>query len=80
MKEKQTPEPYMFTIDGAVAYSGWSRSRIQDAINAEQLDARQVGRRTMIVGASLRALCDALPKVTRRAHASGKKAEQQQAA
>ena len=60
-----TPAPHTLTIQGAISYSGCSRSRLYDAIKAGQLEARQIGRRTLIVGDSLRAFLDGLPKAGR---------------
>ncbi len=63
---RSSPAPYAFTIADAVTYSGCSRSRLYDAIKAGELDARQVGRRTLIVGESLRAFLDRLPSTGAR--------------
>ena len=54
--------PAMFTIPGAIVYSGFVRSRLYLEIKAGRLDARKAGRRTLITRASLDALLDALPK------------------
>ncbi len=69
-----SPAPYAFTIAGAVTYSGCSRSRLYDAIKAKELDARQVGRRTLIVGDSLRAFLDRLPSTGARPRPTPRKA------
>lgn len=63
---RASPAPYAFTVTGAVTYSGCSRSRLYDAIKGGELDARQVGRRTLIVGDSLRAFLDRLPSTGAR--------------
>ncbi len=77
MGEQQTAAatgPYMLTIEGSKLYSGLTTNRLYDAINAGQIDARQIGRRTMVMGDSLRAFCAALPKVTMRPKPGVKKA------
>jgi hypothetical protein len=56
------PEPAMFTIDGAVAYSGCTRSRLYEEMAAGRIEARKAGRRTLLVGDSLRAYLRNLPR------------------
>ncbi len=60
----ETIAPAMFTIQGAVVYSGFVRSRLYSEIKAGHLDARKAGRRTLITRASLDALLASLPLAT----------------
>jgi hypothetical protein len=53
--------PAGFTIEGAVAFSGYTRSRIYEEIAAGRLEARKAGRQTIILGDSLRAHIRGLP-------------------
>ena len=71
---RTSPPPYAFTIADAATYSGCSRSRLYDAIKAGELDARQVGRRTLFVGDSLRAVLDRLPSKGARPRPAPRKA------
>lgn len=52
----QVPEPLAYSIADAVRVSSIGRTRIFGLIKAGQLEARKVGRRTVIPAASLRAL------------------------
>lgn len=54
--------PAMLTISGAMAYSGFSRSRIYAHLKRRELEARKAGRRTLIVRSSLDRLLAELPK------------------
>jgi hypothetical protein len=56
-----------FTIEGAVEWSGFSRTRIYAEIGNGTLVAKKAGRRTIIMGASLQALIDNLPAAKIRA-------------
>jgi hypothetical protein len=60
--QTETIAPVLFTIPGAVFYSGFARSRLYLEIKAGKLDVRKAGRRTLITRSSLDALLDALPK------------------
>ncbi|MEP2778526.1 MAG: helix-turn-helix domain-containing protein [Parasphingorhabdus sp.] len=46
------------TIQMACEYTGLSSSMIYNLINAQRLETRKVGRRTLIVTASIDALLD----------------------
>jgi hypothetical protein len=52
----------MYTIDDAAAASGHTRSRLYDLIGSGDIEARKAGRRTLIVGDSLRAHLARLPR------------------
>ena len=54
--------PGAYNIDGAIGYTGLTRSRIYELVGAGVLDARKAGRRTLIVGDSLRAYLAGLPR------------------
>jgi hypothetical protein len=54
--------PSGFTIQGAVQYSGLTRSRIYEAIAANSIVARKAGRQTIVDGDSLRAYLANLPR------------------
>lgn len=54
--------PAMLTVPGAIAYSGFSRSRIYAHLKSKELEARKAGRRTLIVRVSLDRLLAGLPK------------------
>ena len=50
-----------WTIEGAVKVSGLARSRIYELMGKGELVARKAGRRTLIMGDSLRAYLENLP-------------------
>jgi hypothetical protein len=54
-------EPYALTMEGAVQYSGMSRTRIEGLLSEGKVEAKRVGRRTLVLAASLRAHLDSLP-------------------
>lgn len=70
--QSETTAPAMFTILGAVSYSGLARSRLYLEIKAGKLDARKAGRRTLIPRASLDLLLAALPKAGSTQHEVGR--------
>ncbi|MEO9469213.1 helix-turn-helix domain-containing protein [Parasphingorhabdus sp.] len=51
-------KPATMTIQMACEYTGLSSSMIYNLINAQRLETRKVGRRTLIVTASIDALLD----------------------
>lgn len=55
------PKILSYTIGGAVAASGFSRTRIYQAIADGDLNAVKAGRRTLITADSLAALVASLP-------------------
>lgn len=54
-------EPYTLTMEGAVAWSGMSRTRIEALLSAKLIRGVRAGRRTLVIVASLRDYLDALP-------------------
>ncbi len=56
------PPPAAFTIEGAMDFSGLTRSRLYELMSAGDLEARKAGRRTLIVGDSLRSYLQNLPR------------------
>jgi hypothetical protein len=50
-----------YTIRGAVAASGFSRSRIYELIAQGEVEARKDGRKTLVMAASLAAYIGKLP-------------------
>jgi len=55
------PAPLGYTIAGAVQATGLARSRFWLLIASGELQTRKAGRRTLIVGDSLRAYFSKLP-------------------
>jgi hypothetical protein len=58
----QRPLPATFTIEGAIDFSGLTRSRLYELMGTGQVEARKAGRRTLLVGDSLRAYLANLPR------------------
>ena len=56
--------PISFSIKGAVAASGLSRSRIFELIRDGKLEARKDGAKTLVDAGSLRACVKSLPRAT----------------
>lgn len=56
-----------FSIPEAVQYSGLSRTRLYNALRAQELRARKAGRRTLIAVADLDAYLASLPEYGARA-------------
>ena len=54
--------PILYTMEGAQIASGFTRSRIYEEISAGNIEARKAGRRTLVVGDSLRAYLASLPR------------------
>lgn len=61
MSEHETEAPLGYTVPGASKSTGMAVSRIWLLIAAGELETRKAGRRTLIVGESLRAYFAALP-------------------
>lgn len=59
-----TAENLSFTIDGAMSVTGLGKTRLFELIAEGKLEARKEGRRTLIMGDSLRAYLASLPKWT----------------
>jgi hypothetical protein len=55
-------KPILYTIEGAQAASGFARSRLYELVGSSDIKAVKAGRRTMIVGDSLRAYLAGLPR------------------
>lgn len=54
--------PISYSIKGAVAATGFSRTRIYEMIRDGKLEARKDGGRTIILGESLRSCVVSLPR------------------
>ena len=64
---QEITSPLAYTIPGAVKASGLSRTRLYAMMGEGTIEARKVGRRTLITADSLRACLAALPPATIRA-------------
>jgi hypothetical protein len=64
---RDTTQPIGLTIPSAASMTGLGRTRIYELIGAGVLDARKAGRRTIIMGDSLRAYLSTLPPASVRA-------------
>jgi hypothetical protein len=58
-----TDKAIAYSIRGAVAASGLSRSRLYELIANGAVEARKDGRKTLVLGESLRACIYALPQL-----------------
>lgn len=58
MQTAPNPEPLAYSVADAVRVSSIGRTRIYALINEGKLQARKVGKRTLIPAASLRALIE----------------------
>ena len=58
--------PAMLQIPDAAKYSGLSRTRVYELISTGALDARKMGKRTIISRASIDAFLADLPKAARK--------------
>jgi hypothetical protein len=67
MSKTDFPEPLAYTIEAARDATGLARSRLFVLIASGELEARKAGRRTLIVGDSLRAYVAKLPPARRAA-------------
>ncbi len=54
-------EPLLLSLKDAVAYSGFSRSRIYALLKEGKIQARKAGRRTLVNRESLARLAESLP-------------------
>jgi predicted DNA-binding transcriptional regulator AlpA len=54
-------QPYALCISDAVFYYGFSRSTFYRRLRAGDFEARKVGRRTLVLVASLQAFIESLP-------------------
>jgi hypothetical protein len=64
--QEQTIEPIGFSVEGAIIASGNSvrRNRLFELIRAGEIDARKVGKHTVIMADSLRDYLQRQPHVT----------------
>ncbi len=53
--------PFALTLDAAVAYSGMSKTRIEGLLRNGDVSAVRTGRRTLVLGDSLRSFLIGLP-------------------
>lgn len=53
--------PYSYSVQGAMAAFGLSKTRIHDLIRDEVVAVRQEGVKLLIIGSSLRSYIDSLP-------------------
>ncbi|WP_285710471.1 helix-turn-helix domain-containing protein [Erythrobacter oryzae] len=58
MHPDQSPEPLAYSVADACRVSSIGRTRLYQLIGEGRLQARKVGKRTLIPAASLRALID----------------------
>lgn len=58
MNTSPHPEPLAYSIADAVRVSSIGRTRIYSLINEGRLEARKIGKRTLIPAASLRRLIE----------------------
>lgn len=56
-------EPLAYDVDDAMRVMSIRRNKLYDEINAGRLDARKVGRRTVIPRAAIEAWLSNLPRV-----------------
>ncbi len=59
-------EPLLLSVRDAVRLSGLSRSEIYRRLGSNEIQARKLGRSTLIEAQGLRALVDSLPRATFR--------------
>ncbi|MFM7377906.1 MAG: helix-turn-helix domain-containing protein [Erythrobacter sp.] len=58
MQSEQSPEPLAYSVADACRVSSIGRTRLYQLIGEGRLQARKIGKRTLIPAASLRALID----------------------
>ena len=58
MHSEQLPEPLAYSIADACRVSSIGRTRLYQLIGEGRLEARKIGKRTLIPAASLRALIE----------------------
>lgn len=58
MKKQAFPEPLAYTVADAVRVSTIGKTRLYQLIAEGKLEARKIGKRTVIPAASLRALIE----------------------
>ena len=54
-------EPFSLTMEAAAAYTGFSRTRLEQALNDGHVSAVKAGRRTLVITSTLRAYVASLP-------------------
>ena len=59
--QRRPPEAAMHPVDRACTISGSGRTNIYELINLKLLDARKLGRRTLVTDESLRRFLAGLP-------------------
>ena len=62
--QHQSPQAAMHPIDRACTISGCGRTKIYQLINLRLLDARKLGRRTLVTDESLRRFLAGLPSLS----------------
>jgi Helix-turn-helix domain len=58
MNSTNTPEPLAYSVADAIRVSTICKTRLYQLIAEGKLEARKIGKRTLIPGASLRALIE----------------------
>ena len=58
MTPEQSPEPLAYSVADACRVSSIGRTRLYELIGEGRLQARKIGKRTLIPAASLRALIE----------------------
>ena len=64
--QRRSPEAAMHPVERACAISGCGRTKIYELIAAGLLDARKLGRRTLVTDESLRGFLASLPPLRER--------------
>ena len=55
------PEPYSLTMEAATRYTGFSRTRLEQALREGHVSAVRAGRRTLVIASTLREYVASLP-------------------
>lgn len=66
-RPKDDTEPLAYDVDGAARVTGVGRNKIYDEIQAGRLEARKLGRRTVITRAAIERWFGTLPRFTNSA-------------
>jgi excisionase family DNA binding protein len=54
-------EPYSLTMEAAARYTGFSRTRLEQALREGHVSAVKAGRRTLVIASTLREYVASLP-------------------
>ncbi len=54
-------EPFSLTMEAATAYSGFSRTRLEQALKEGHVSAVKAGRRPLVIASPLRSYVASLP-------------------